>query len=322
MRHRAARQLPAVCLSCALALAVWLRSFGAEAGSQTGTGTVLSLQSVPDGLSVYVARPGQPDSLFSPGNYKGRTPLTLQVEQGEHQLGYLATKAPAQAQLGAIEEIQPGVRVVSLYRDVALIQYPDKVTPLASGSREIAVPNRTSLKPSETEPYAWDRSSTSASGPEAFNAFYYTLDGTNIAQVGTIYTVRAGQGRNEHIGIILPSRYLRAGERIQELRQYYPKEPRFKLPPSSEVDAVLTASGILEYRDVLVELLERGGKVIYDGPRPGGTVNLKSDEQVPLVHAVQDAAAAPSTTMRFRDVLSIKDGKVAVSRYGTSVRHE
>ena len=193
---------------------------------------------------------------------------------------------------------------------------------LASGNRETAVPHRTSLKPSETEPYAWDRSPVSASGPEAFNAFYYKIDGTDIAQVGTIYTVHASQARNEHIGIILPSRYLRAGERIEELRQYYPKERRFKLPPSSEVDAVLKASGIFEYRDVLVELLERGGKVIYDGPRPGGSVNLKSGDQVPVVHAAQDAAANPSTTMRLRDVLSIQGGKLVVTRYGTSVHHE
>ena len=321
MRLRAALQLPAVSLTSAVALGLWLWSFGAEAGSQTGTAT-LSLHSVPDGLSVYIVRAGQPDTLFTPGNFKGRTPLAVQVEAGEYQLGYLATKAPGAAQLGAIEEIQPGVRVVSLYRDAALIQYPDKVIPLASGSRETAVPNRTSLKPSETEPYAWDRSSVSASGPEEFNAFYYKIDGTDIAQVGSIYTVRAGEARNEHVGIILPSRYLRSGERIQELRQYYPQERRFKLPPSSEVDAVLKASGILEYRDVLVELLERGGKVIYDGPRPGGSVNLKSGEQVLVVHAAQGAAADPSTTMRIRDVLSIKGGKLAVTRYGTSVHHE
>ena len=321
MRHRAPLQLPAVCLAGAMMLLLWLWSFGADARSQTATGTVLSLHSVPDGLSVYVAQ-AQPNTLFNPGNYKGRTPLALQVEAGEYQLGYLATKAPAPAQLGAIEEIQPGVRVVSIYRDAALIQYPDKVIPLVSGSRETAVPNRTSLKPSETEPYAWDRSSMSASGPEEFNAFYYKIDGTEIAQVGTIYTVHAGQTRNEHIGIILPSRYLRAGERIQELRQYYPKERRFKLPLSSEVDAVLKASGILDYRDVLVELLERGGKVIYDGPRPGGSVSLKSDEQVVVVHAAQGAAADPSSSMRFRDVLSIKNGKLVVTRYGTSVHHE
>ena len=178
------------------------------------------------------------------------------------------------------------------------------------------------MKPSETEPYAWDRSPVSASGPEAFNAFYYKMDGIDIAQVGAIYTVHVSQARNEHIGIILPSRYLRAGERIEELRQYYPKERQFTLPPASEVDAVLKASGILEYRDVLVELLERGGKVIYDGPRPGGSVNLKSDEQVPVVHAAQEAAASPSTTMRVRDVLSIQGGKLVVTRYGTSVRHD
>jgi hypothetical protein len=322
MRHRAGLHLPAVSLTYAVALTLWLGSFGADAGFQTGAPTVLSLRSVPDGLNVYVARAGQPDTIFNQGNFKGQTPLTLQVEAGEYQLGYLATKALAPSQLGAIEEIQPGVRVVSLYRDATLIQYPDKVITLASGSREIAVPNRTSLKPSETEPYAWDRSPVTASGPEEFNAFYYKIDGTDIAQVGTIYTVHASQAQNEHIGIILPSRYLRAGERIQELRQYYPQERRFKLPPASEVDAVLKASGILEYRDVLVELLERGGKVIYDGPRPGGSVNLKSGEQVPVVHAAQDAAPSPSTTMRLRDVLSIRGGKLVATRYGTSVHQE
>ena len=71
-----------------------------------------------------------------------------------------------------------------------------------------------------------------------------------------------------------------------------------------------------------MELLERGGKVIYDGPRPGGSVNLKSGEQVSVVHTAQDAAANPSTTMRLRDVLSIQDGKLVVTRYGTSVHHE
>jgi hypothetical protein len=314
--------LPAVSLTVAVAVTLWLWSFGAQAGSQTSAPTVLSLRSVPDGLSVYVARAGQPDTVFNQGNFKGRTPLTLQVEAGEYQLGYLATTALAPAQLGAIVEIQPGVRVVSLYRDGALIQYPDKVTALGSGSREIAVPNRTSLKPSETEPYAWDCSPVSASGPEAFNAFYYKMDGIDIAQVGAIYTVHVSQVRNEHIGIILPSRYLRAGERIDELRQYYPKERRFTSPAASEVDAVLRASGILEYKDELVELLERGGKVIYDGPRPGGSVNLKSGEQVPVVHAAQEAAASPSTTMRFRDVLSIHGGKLVVTRYGTSIHHE
>ena len=322
MRHRLALHLPAVSLAYAVAFALWLSSSGAEAGSQTGAPTVLSLHSVPDGLSVYVARAGQPDTIFNEGNFKGRTPLTLQVEAGEYQLGYLATRAPVPAQLGAIEEIQPGVRVVSLYRDATLILYPDKVIPPAGGNREIAVPNRTSLKPLETEPYAWDRSTVSASGPEEFNAFYYKIDGIDITQVGSIYKVHVSQPRNEHIGIILPSRYLQAGERIEELRRYYPKERRFKLPPSSEVDAVLKASGIFEYRDVLVELLERGGKVIYDGPRPGGSVNLKSGEQVSVVHAPQDAAANPSTTMRLRDVLSIQGGKLAVTRYGTSVHHE
>jgi hypothetical protein len=148
------------------------------------------------------------------------------------------------------------------------------------------------------------------------------MDGIDIAQVGVIYTVHVSQRRNEHIGIILPSRYLRTGERIEELRQYYPKERRFTLPPASEVDAVLKASGILEYRDVLVELLERGGKVIYDGPRPAGSVNLESREQVPVVHAAQDAAVNPSTTMRIRDVLSIQGEKLVVTRYGTSVHHE
>lgn len=322
MRHRTALHSPAVSLTYAVALPLWLWSFGAQPGSQTSAPTGFSLRSVPDGLSVYVARAGQPDTIFNQGNFKGRTPLTLPVEPGEYQLGYLATTALAPAQLGAIVEIQPGVRVVSLYRDGALLQYPDKVTALASGSREIALPNRTSLKPSETEPYAWDRSPVSASGPEAFNAFYYKMDGIDIAQVGTIYTVHVSQARNEHIGIILPSRYLRTGERIEELRQYYPKERRFTLPPASEVDAVLKASGILEYRDVLVELLERGGKVIYDGPRPGGSVNLKSAEQVPVVHAAQDAAVNPSTTMRIRDVLSIQGKKLVVTRYGTSVHHE
>ena len=322
MRHHTTLHLPAVSLTYAVALTLWLWSFGAQAGSQTSAATVFSLRSVPDGLDVYVARPGQPDTIFDRDNFKGRTPLTLPVEAGEYQLGYLATKALAPAQLGAIEEIQPGVRVVSRYRDGALIQYPDKVIALANGSRETAVPNRTSLKPSETEPYAWDRSPVSASGPEAFNAFYYEMDGIDIAQVGAIYTVHVSQARNEHIGIILPSRYLRAGERIEELRQYYPQERRFKLPPATQIDAVLKASGILEYRDVLVELLERGGKVIYDGPRPGGSVSLKSDAQVPVVHAAQEAAASPSTTMRIRDVLSIQGGKLVVTHYGTSVHHE
>ena len=322
MRHRSALRLPAAFLTAAVVPGLWLWSFGAEARPQTSTATVLSLHSVPDGLGVYVQRAGQADTLFDRQNFKGQTPLTVQVEAGEYQLGYLATKAPAPAQLGAIEEVQPGVRVVSLYRDGAFIQYPDKVVPLGSGSRETAQPNRTSLKPAETEPYAWDRSSVSAGGAEQFNVFYYKIDGTDIAQVGTIYAVRASQGRNEHIGIILPSRYLRAGERIQELREYYPQERRFTLPPSSEVDSVLRASGILEYRDVLVELLERGGKVIYDGPRPGGKVNLKSGEQVVVVHAAQDAAADPSATMRVRDVLSIKGGKLVATRYGTSVHHD
>ena len=71
-----------------------------------------------------------------------------------------------------------------------------------------------------------------------------------------------------------------------------------------------------------MELLERGGKVIYDGPRPGGSVNLKSGEQVPVVHAAQEAAPGPSTTMRIRDVLSIQGGKLVVTHYGTSVHHE
>ena len=266
MRHCTALHFPAVSLTYAVSLTLWLCSFSAQAGSQTSAPVVFSLRSVPDGLNVYVARAGQPDTIFDQANFKG----------------YLATKPLASAQLGAIEEIQPGVRAVSLYRDGALIHYPDKVIALASGSRETAVPNRTSLKPSETEPYAWDRSPVSASGPEAFNAFYYKMDGIDIAQVGAIYTVHVSQAGNEHIGIILPSRYLRAGERIEELRQYYPKERQFTLPPASEVDAVLKASGILEYRDVLVELLGRGGKVIYDGPRPGGSVSLKSDAQVPL----------------------------------------
>ena len=320
MTHRTALH-SAVSFSYAVGLTLWLWSFGAQAGSQTSPPEVFSLRSVPDGLNVYVARAGQPDTIFNEENFKGRTPLTLRIEAGEYQLGYLATRALAPAQLGAIEEIQPGIRVASLYRDAALIQYPDRVTTLASGSREIAVPNRTSLKPSETEPYAWDRSPVSGSGREAFNAFYYKMDGIDIAQVGAIYTVHVSQARNEHIGIILPSRYLRAGERIQELRQYYPKERRFTLPPPSEVDAVLKASGVLEYRDVLVELLGLGGKVIYDGPRPGGSVNLKSGEQVPVVHAAQEATASPST-MRIRDVLSIQGRKLVVSRYGTSVHHE
>jgi hypothetical protein len=315
--------LPAISLACAAALALSVWSLGAEAGPQTGApAAVLSLHSVPDGLSVYVGRAGQPETLFTEGNYKGRTPLTLPVEAGEYQLGYLATKAPGPAQLGAIEEVQPGVRAASIYRDAVLVQYPDKVMTVTGGSREIAVPNRTSLKPSETEPYAWDRSPVSAGGREEFNTFYYKMDGTDIAQVGAIYSVRAGQARTEHIGIILPSRYLQAGERIEELRQYYPSERRFTLPPAAEVDRVLKASGIFEYRAVLVELLERGGKVIYDGPRPGGSVNLKSGEQVPVVHAAQDAAPSPSTTMRIRDVLSVANGKLAVIRYGTSVHHE
>jgi len=322
MKRRTAFNVPALSLIYAVAPALWLGSFSAEAGHQTGAATVLSLQSVPDGLSVYIAIAGQPDTLFNQSNFKGRTPLTLQVDAGEYLLGYLATKAPAPAQLGAIIEIQPGVRVASLYRDAALIQYPDKVITLESGSPEIPSPNRTSLKPSETEPFAWDRSPVSDRGPQEFNAFYYKIDGTDIAQVGTIYTVHASREPNEHIGIILPSRYLRAGERIEELRQYYPQERRFKLPPATQIDAVLKASGILEYRDVLVELLERGGKVIYDGPRPGGAVNVKSGEQVSVVHAAQDAAANPSTTMRLRDVLSIKGGQLVVTRYGTSVHHE
>jgi hypothetical protein len=322
MRYRTALYLPAVFLTWAMALTLWPWSFRAQAGFQASAPTVLSVRSVPDGLDVYVGRAGQPDTLFNQDNFKGRTPLTLQVEAGEYQLGYLATKAPVAAQLGAIEEIKPGVRAVSLYRDATLIQYPDKVTALVGGTREAAVPPRTSLTPSETEPYAWDRSPVSASGPEAFNAFYYKLNGFDTAQVGAIYPVRVSQARTEHIGMILPSRYLRAGERIEELRQYYPTERRFTLPPASEVDAVLKAAGILAYREVLVELLERGGKVIYDGSRPGGSVNLKSGEQVPVVHAAQQAAASASTTMRLRDVLTIQDGKLVVTRYGTSVHHE
>ena len=321
MRHRASLRPSAVFVTSAVTSTLWLWSFGVQAGSQAGTTTDLSLLSVPDGLDVYVAPAGRPETLFDQGNFKGRTPLTLKVAAGTYQLGYLATKAPAPAHLGALEEVQPGVRLASLYRDTTLIQYPDKVIALAGGSRDSAVPKRTSLTPSETEPYAWDRSPVSPGGEE-FNGFYFKIDGTDIAQVGAIYTLRASQARHEHIGIILPSPYLRAGERIEELRRYYPKERRFTLPPSSEVDAVLKASGILEYRDVLVELLERGGKVIYDGPRPAGSVNLKSGEQIPVVHAAQDAAAGPSSTMRFRDVLSIQGGKLVATRYGTSVRHE
>ena len=83
MRHRLALHSPAVSLTYAVALALWLWSFGAEAGSQTGAPTVFSLHSVPDGLSVYVARAGQPDTLFNQDNFKGRTPLTLQVEAGD-----------------------------------------------------------------------------------------------------------------------------------------------------------------------------------------------------------------------------------------------
>ena len=51
-------------------------------------------------------------------------------------------------------------------------------------------------------------------------------------------------------------------------------------------------------------------------------MNLKSDEQVLVVHAAQEAAASPSATMRVRDVLSIQGGKLVVTRYGTSVHHE
>ena len=305
-----------------MGLALGFCTFGAKAASQTSAPTVFSFLSVPDGLNVYLAGAGQPDSIFNEVNFKGRTPLTLRVEPGEYQLGYLAREALAPAQLGAIVEIQPGVRVVSLYRDAALSQYPDKVKQLTGGTPEIAVPNRSSLKPSETEPYAWDRSPVNATGSEAFNAFYYKMDGIDIAQVGAIYSVHVSRTRGEHIGIILPSRYLQAGERVEELRQYYPKERRFTLPPASEVNAALRASGILEYKDVLVELLERGGKVIYDGPRPGKSVNLKSDEQVPVVHAAQETSTAGPSTMRIRDVLSIQGGKLVVTRYGTSVHHE
>ena len=102
MRHRTALHLPAVSLTYAVALTLWLWSFGAQAGSQTSAATVFSLRSVPDGLNVYVARAGQPDTIFNQANFKGRTPLTLPVEAGEYQLGYLATKALAPAQLGAI----------------------------------------------------------------------------------------------------------------------------------------------------------------------------------------------------------------------------
>ena len=107
----------------------------------------------------------------------------------------------------------------------------------------------------------WDCSPVSASGPEEFrNAFDQKIDGSDIAQVGTIYKVHASQARNEHIGIIFKRfcENLPAGQCIQELRQDHPTERRFKLPPSSEVDAVLKASGIFEYRPVLMELLGAG----------------------------------------------------------------
>ena len=91
MRHRLALHLPAVSLTSAVVFALGLWSFGAEAGSHTGAPAVFSLHSVPEGLSVYVVRAGQPDTLFNQDNFKGRTPLTLQVEAGEYQLGYLAT---------------------------------------------------------------------------------------------------------------------------------------------------------------------------------------------------------------------------------------
>ena len=68
--------------------------------------------------------------------------------------------------------------------------------------------------------------------PEAFNAFYYKMDGIDIAQVGAITRSTSARHETEHIGIILPSRYLRAGERIQELTPAYPKERLFTLPPA------------------------------------------------------------------------------------------
>ena len=83
MRHRTALHLPAVSLTSAVALTLWLWSVGAQAGSQTSAAAVFSLRSVPDGLNVYVARAGQPDTIFDQGNFKGRTPLTLPVEAGD-----------------------------------------------------------------------------------------------------------------------------------------------------------------------------------------------------------------------------------------------
>ena len=223
------RRFPHLCRDSGL-VAVELRCRG---WSQAGDQTDFSLRSVPDGLNIYVAAAGRSETLFNQDNFKGRTPLTLQVEAGDVSARLSRDEGALPAQLGAIEEIQPGVRTVSFYRDTALIQYPDKVVALAGGSREMAV--QPDLAETGGDGAVCVGSLTrERQRPEEFNGFYYKIDGTDIAQVGAIYTVRVSQARNEHIGIILPSRYLRAGEHIEGLRSTYPQERRIQSGPPGE----------------------------------------------------------------------------------------
>jgi len=286
---------------------------------------VLSLHSVPDGLSVFLAQAGKPETLFTQDNLKGPAPLTLRLLPGEYHVGYLLTKVPWASQVGTLDEIQPaGLRLVTLFRDVTVLHYTDKAVPLTGGLREIVQPNRFVLGAAEAEPFIWDRAGdVKAPISDAFNTFFYKIENTTITQVGTVYSIRVDAGQLEHVGIILPERFSRTAEHARELQEYYPSQRRFRLAqPSTEIDALFRSSGIVEHKELLLELLERGGKLIYDGPRPGGSVRVEAGTQVPILGVSQRSAENALSRTSLRDVFTVQDGRVSVRSYASAIVHD
>ncbi|OFW06718.1 MAG: hypothetical protein A3H96_20585 [Acidobacteria bacterium RIFCSPLOWO2_02_FULL_67_36] len=154
-----------------------------------------------------------------------------------------------------------------------------------------------------------------------FNTFYYRIRDGRLNQVGTIYRLTIPGGGAGHIGMILPPRYLRTDERADELRKYYPPQRRFTLTQSvTEVDALLQQQGTLLHKQFILELLEKGGKVIFGGSRRGGVLMVPPGVSITLLRSQNDINDPKDP--KVRDVLEIAGGKLRVRRYLSAVEHE
>ena len=220
---------------------------------------------------MYISDSGEPTTLFKNSNHIGETPKTLNLNSGVYYVGFLLDSLPVSCSLSIY---YPPVR------NVATVEKGSAWTSFGGGFDStpdlvclFARPERHKVSSNEREPYLRDvligPTADLTNAMQNFSKTYYVFEESKIIQVGQIYQLIIKEKiSTSHVSVFLPASYMPIRDHIVEICSLYPKEKLWPLQQKpDEVEKILNDAAIpKKNHPIVIELLEKGGKVIYGGP--------------------------------------------------------